>query len=118
MRNSEILNKFRNRRGESIAETLVAMLVIAVALIMFASMVMSSSNLVNTSKTTFQDNYDIKNAAEEGDGDVDAEVLISGQINNSDTEDGISFSYEISTNESVKAVTDDDGSILTYQPVE
>ncbi|MBQ7692603.1 MAG: hypothetical protein IJT29_03230 [Oscillospiraceae bacterium] len=55
----EILAKLRGRAGESISETLVALLVAALALVMLAGAVSSGSNVINRSRQKLRTYYDI-----------------------------------------------------------
>ncbi len=43
------MKKLKNRRGETIAETLVALTIAAIGLVLLASMIQSSSNMIKTS---------------------------------------------------------------------
>lgn len=45
-----LLAKLRGRAGESIAETLIALLISALALVMLAGAISSAANIVRTSK--------------------------------------------------------------------
>ncbi len=56
----KLLEKLRSRRGESIAEVLVAMLISAVALVMLASMIASSGRMIRRSRESME-NYDAAN---------------------------------------------------------
>ena len=56
-RTSGIRRKLRSRVGESIAETLVALLIAALALTMLAGAVSASSNIVTKSRTTLNNYY-------------------------------------------------------------
>ncbi len=60
--------RLRSRAGESISEVLVALLVSALALMMLASMVASSSNMVQTSRQKMQDYITAENALTEQSG--------------------------------------------------
>ncbi len=55
-----MLEKLRSRRGDSIAEVLVAMLISAVALVLLASMITSSSRMIRRSRESMED-YDAAN---------------------------------------------------------
>lgn len=59
------LDKLRDRAGESIAETLVGLLISALALLMLAGALTSASNIVNKSKTTMGEYYSEQNDAAE-----------------------------------------------------
>ena len=123
-------NKILSGKGESLAETLVSVLVIALALLLLASMVMASKNLIEKSESTFTKNYVTKNMAEKGnissDGSTDT-ITISGnlqdRVTTSSTDNqenapvsGSSFSYSLNHYETVNAVKTDTG-IYTYEPV-
>ncbi len=54
---SRFLKKLKNRAGETISETLVALLIASLALVMLASMISSTVNLVSTSKTKMNAYY-------------------------------------------------------------
>lgn len=65
---SKILVKLRNNKGESIAEVLVASLVIALALILLVTMTMAAFRLTRKAENAFNDYYDSENHAEESAG--------------------------------------------------
>ncbi len=47
---NRIRKKLRNQKGDSIAEVLIALLISALALVMLASMITSSANMITNSK--------------------------------------------------------------------
>ena len=55
---SEILRKIRDNRGESIAETLVALLVAALGLLLLASAINSTSRIITTSNKKIKEYND------------------------------------------------------------
>ena len=57
--------KLRSRKGESIGETLVALLISALALLMLAGAVSSAANIVTTSKNKMETYYTADNSAVE-----------------------------------------------------
>lgn len=59
-----IVRKLKNRKGESIGEVLVSLLISALALVMLASMITSSSRMIQSSKVKLQDYYVANNALE------------------------------------------------------
>ena len=59
-----LIRKLRSTSGESIAETLVAVLIAAFALLMLAGTINSASNIIMTSKTTLDSYYMINNNLE------------------------------------------------------
>ena len=60
-----MIKKLSSRRGESIGETLVALLISALALMMLAGAVSSALNLVSKSKLVMDDYYHANNAVAE-----------------------------------------------------
>lgn len=78
----QIKNKLTSSKGESIAEVMVASLIAALALLLLATMIMSSTHLVQKSEKTMDDYYNqISN-------------LDSGQANHSDSNVTIKRTYE------------------------
>lgn len=53
--------KLRSQRGDSIAEVLVAVLIAAVALVMLATMLSTSGNLIRISRGHLEDYYEANN---------------------------------------------------------
>lgn len=60
----KIAKKLRSQAGESIAETLVAVLVIAVALTMLAAMITATANMVKNSEKKMNEYYTANAALE------------------------------------------------------
>ncbi len=56
-----MINKLKSTSGESIAETLVAVLIAALALLMLAGSVNTSSNLITQSQSKLEDYYSKNN---------------------------------------------------------
>ncbi len=56
-RENSIYEKLRSRAGESISETLVALLISSLALVMLAAMITSTSRVVKQSKLKMDDYY-------------------------------------------------------------
>lgn len=56
----------RNRHGETLVETLVAILVIALGMILFVNMLQASGRLITRSEQVFHDNTSTKNQIESG----------------------------------------------------
>jgi len=52
-----ILKKFKSKIGESIIETLISTLIAALSMVMFASMVIASKNIVTESDTKLRAYY-------------------------------------------------------------
>ncbi len=61
----QLLNKLNSNSGESIAETLVAVLIAALALLMLAGTINTASRLITTSKTKLDAYYKENNALSE-----------------------------------------------------
>ena len=66
--------KLRNRKGESIAESLVSILIVALASILFAGMVTASRNIIDKSSKWMQDYYSAVSAINAKTKDDDAHV--------------------------------------------
>lgn len=73
MRN-QLKRKLNSCTGESIAESLVSILVVAVASIMFAGMVTASRNIIDTSSNWMKSYYQAVSAINAQDGSTDPEV--------------------------------------------
>ncbi len=54
---SRIGKKLKGRRGDSIAEVLIALLISSVALVMLASMISSSSSMIDSSRKNIESYY-------------------------------------------------------------
>ena len=63
--NKRINMKLRSRSGETIAETLVALLISALALVMLAGAISSAARVVTQSETAMQTYYQSNNALAE-----------------------------------------------------
>ncbi len=50
--------KLHNKRGDSLAEVLIALLISSLALVMLASMITSSANMITKSKAKLRDYYE------------------------------------------------------------
>ena len=68
--NLSVQSKLKSRIGESIAETLVAVLIAAFALLMLAGTVNTSSNLVINSRNKLNEYYEYNNKVESRDNEV------------------------------------------------
>lgn len=88
---NRIRRKIQSNTGESIAETLVAVLLIALALTMLAAMISSTANMVKTSETKMSEYYET-NAALETFADPDGPIEIAITVTNSS---GVASSAEI-----------------------
>ncbi len=76
----KIGKKLCSQAGESIAETLVAVLVIAVALTMLASMISATVSMVKTSEAKMDDYYKANAALETLDADDPLAVTLTVSI--------------------------------------
>ena len=73
----QIRKKLSSRAGESIAEALIAVLVIAVALTMLASMISATTNMVKTSEKKMDEYYTASAALENLDSDKTVKISFS-----------------------------------------
>ena len=62
--------KLRSRAGETLAETLAALLIASIGLTMLASMITSSARLITKSRSVLRDYYAENNKLEERSGNV------------------------------------------------
>lgn len=75
-----IVRKLKNRKGESIGEVLVSLLIAALALVMLASMITSSSRMIQASKVKIQEYYVANNALETRTGTTSGSGTISVKV--------------------------------------
>lgn len=54
---TQAANKLRSKAGETISETLVALLIAALALVMLAGAIYSAKNIIDNSRTKFSEYY-------------------------------------------------------------
>lgn len=96
----KIILKLRSSNGESLTETLVALLIAAIALVMLASMISSTTRIVTQSKTKMTEYYEANKtvAAQTGEGTDDASVTITDDA--SDTINGQQYSVTAYLNQS------------------
>ena len=73
----KIAKKLRSQTGESIAETLIAVLVIAVALTMLAAMISATADMVKKSEKKMDDYYTANTALETLSGGTSMSINIS-----------------------------------------
>ena len=79
-----MIRKLKSSSGESIAETLVAVLIAALALLMLAGTINSASRLITTSKSALETYYHENNAMADYDGSPTCSVTVTGsEISNS-----------------------------------
>ena len=73
--------KLKSRAGESIAETLVALLISALALVMLAGAISSTANMITTSDKKMGEYYDLDDKLvrrTEGDGTLNVTITLPG----------------------------------------
>lgn len=58
MNRNIVLEKLKSSRGETITETLVATLIAAISMILFASMVIASKNVIKNSSSAVESHYE------------------------------------------------------------
>lgn len=74
----KLKNKLKSKKGETITETLVSVLIAAAAMILFASMITSSQRILQKSES-------IMNAYYAGETNMEAEMAVSGTAGGSTT---------------------------------
>ncbi len=94
-----ISNKLGNKRGETIAETLIALLISSLALIMFAGAISAAKNIIDTSRRRYKEYYAADAAmvdgTAEGGGKVTASINMSS-VDLPETADSLSdLSYDV-----------------------
>lgn len=112
----KIFRKFKSRRAESISEVLVAMLVVALGSVMFASMVMASQRIINGTQENYKQYIASHNALEEMDSNSPDVTRIEGQLKISEVS-GSQNDCAIGGNarESVTVYVSKDKNHFTYQ---
>lgn len=76
----QIRKKLQSRIGESLAETLVAVLVIALALTMLAGMITATANMVTRSKETMNTYYEANTKLETLEDSEPMTIEITGSL--------------------------------------
>ena len=74
--NERIRSKLGSRAGESISETLVALLISALALVMLAGVITTSTRIVTSSRESMNNYYDACNAMVDPDSSTDEDTEI------------------------------------------
>ena len=93
----KIIRKLQSKAGDSIAEVLIALLISSLALVMLASMISSSANMITKSKSNMDDYYSKMNAlASSSNATVDITIQM-GSV--SETVSGVSCYVDDSDNE-------------------
>ena len=77
---TKILSKLRQRAGESLTETLVALLIATVALMLLAGAISTTQRLVSQSEDAMSEYYTKNNAVALQSGGTDTTVTISGDL--------------------------------------
>ena len=79
---NKLLHKLRSQSGESLAETLIAVLVIALAMTILAGMIGAAGNIVKTSEARMNEYYEsnvkLETFSEEGD-TATVNIMASGE---------------------------------------
>ena len=76
--NKQIIKKLNRQSGETLTETLVALLIAALALVMLAGMISSTTRIVTRSRTTMNSYYSMNNnLAEQGTAEDTATITIA-----------------------------------------
>ena len=96
----KIIRKLQSKAGDSIAEVLIALLISSLALVMLASMISSSANMITKSKSNMDDYYLKMNNLNDLASSSNATVDITFQMGSvSDTVSGVSCYVDDSGNE-------------------
>mgnify|MGYP007064903109 CR=1 FL=1 len=74
----KLKNKLKSKKGETITETLVSVLIAAAAMILFASMITSSQRILQKSESIMNDYY-------AGEAEMEAAMAVSGTTGKSTT---------------------------------
>lgn len=74
----KLRNKLKSKKGETITETLVSVLIAAAAMILFASMITSSQRILQKSESIMNDYY-------AGEAEMEAAMAVSGTTGKSTT---------------------------------
>lgn len=83
-----LCSKLKSRKGESLGEVLVAVLIVALGSLLFASMVTASIRIVNKGKAAYSKNMNLKNQIESFVTGNDSTASSSGSTNTSDVSQG------------------------------
>ena len=103
-------SKLNKDKGESLAEVLIAVLIIAVGLVLLSSLVIASSRLVDKSQTRMSSVYNAVNTLEESSVNPDA----ASEIDIVSESMGASDMMIVSNVKIYKANVDSDTSIVSY----
>lgn len=79
--------KLKSKKGESLAEVMIAVLIIAIGLVLLSSLIIASSKMVDNSGKRLSKMYNVSNNAEEKSGsysnmqvDINSEKTVSGSL--------------------------------------
>lgn len=73
----DLIRKLKNKKGESLTETLVALLISVLSLTLLASMILSGNRITSRSKERMTDYYDSSSAIVQGSGaSIDGSITI------------------------------------------
>lgn len=99
---SDGIQQIKNKKGESIAETLVALLIAALGILLLASMIMSSSNIISRSKTAIDEYVNAENK------------LVSDMANRTDAKGKGSITMKTQTGQVKLSEIDSSGKVDYY----
>ena len=98
--NKQIIKKLNRQSGETLTETLVALLIAALALVMLAGMISSTTRIVTRSRTTMNSYYAENNmVAEQGASEGTAYITLG--LVNGGTEESKQYSVSVYLNDTL-----------------
>ncbi len=104
---NKIIIRLKSSGGESIGEVLVAVLIASVALIMLATMIMYSTNMIRNSRNKMKEYYQANESlASVANADDSADITVSDGTHNLTDDESITVYYSVNdkyTNTSVVA---------------
>lgn len=112
------LEKLKNHSGESIAETLVAMLISTLALLVLAGAITTATNLISKSSTSLDEYYSANNNLDNGSGTSSstATVTVAGSDTSSSSADAVTWvKCSVTTYENT---TIGSNPVIAYRPAE
>lgn len=93
--NQNIEKKLRQQRGESIAETLIGLLISSLALLMLAGAITTATRIITQSKNVMRNYYEKNNDMIEEKNSGSSGTLVLSEKNASGTEGDISKSFSV-----------------------
>lgn len=118
-----IKKKISSKKGESIAEVLIAMLIVALGAILLASMVIGSRNLITKSEEAYTEQMTEKNVLEDMSGNSSSGNVSIQLVTKNIMSDGTDCSLSSNFSERVKYYSSSNDSSKTgkyafYEPLE